>query len=132
MLEFAEALSEGGEPPRFGDCDDGYVLDLAGGGNDVHELLEVGARLLGRNDFPPGPAGTGRRRGGSWGPARRSGRTRFLPPGERPGSDRRPFRNRGSTCCNPETPGGEDRVSVLFDCANWGTAPSPPTGTRTR
>ena len=29
MLEFAAILAEGGPLPMFGDCDDGYVLDLA-------------------------------------------------------------------------------------------------------
>ena len=51
MLEFAADLSEGGPAPLFGDCDDGYVLDLAGGGNDVRELLSVGAVLFERPDF---------------------------------------------------------------------------------
>ncbi len=44
MLEFAGAYCEGADHPSyFGDCDDGYVLDLGDGGADVEDLLCTGA-----------------------------------------------------------------------------------------
>ena len=51
MLEFAGAMAEGGPLTMFGDCDDGYVLDLAGGGNDAAELFSVGAVVFERTDL---------------------------------------------------------------------------------
>jgi len=52
MLEFAGVLSEGGDRlPMFGDCDDGYVLDLGGPRGEVRSLLAVGAVLFDRSDF---------------------------------------------------------------------------------
>jgi len=52
MMEFAGAITAGGsEPPLYGDCDDGYVLDLGNTPSDVASLLSVGAVLFGRADF---------------------------------------------------------------------------------
>jgi hypothetical protein len=51
MTEYLGVLAEGGPLPMFGDCDDGYVLDLAAGGNEVRELLSIGAVLFSRPDF---------------------------------------------------------------------------------
>lgn len=51
MLEFVEKLGEGGENlPAFGDCDDGYVLDIADNPHNMRQWLTVGAELIGRND----------------------------------------------------------------------------------
>ncbi len=123
MLEFAGALAEGGAPPMFGDCDDGCVLDLAGGGNDIHELLVVGAQLFGRPIFPPGTAGTGE---AAWW---------LLGPGtpERPDAASSPrgearilskaFPESGFYLLQSGSSGGEDRISLLFDCAELGYGP---------
>jgi hypothetical protein len=52
MLYFIGALSEGGDKaPSYGDCDDGYVLDLGNGPEDAAGLLAVGAVLFHRSDF---------------------------------------------------------------------------------
>ncbi len=51
MFEFVAALVEGGRPPIFGDCDDGYVLDLGEGPTDARSLLAVGGALFNRADF---------------------------------------------------------------------------------
>jgi uncharacterized heparinase superfamily protein len=52
MLEFLGAFAEGGERlPLFGDCDEGQVLDLDGGGDKARALLAAGAVLFGRPDF---------------------------------------------------------------------------------
>ena len=52
MFEFVAALDECGSPaPKFGDCDDGYVLDLGGARGDASPWLNVAARLFGRSDF---------------------------------------------------------------------------------
>lgn len=52
MFEFAGAMVEGGDtPPMFGDCDDGYVLDLGGDPLDVRPWMAVGSVLFDRDDF---------------------------------------------------------------------------------
>lgn len=52
MFEFLAAFTKGGEaPPMFGDCDDGYVLDLGGRRDRARSLLSVGAAIFGRGDF---------------------------------------------------------------------------------
>lgn len=52
MFEFLAAMVEGGETaPMFGDCDDGYVLDLGCGEHRAAGLLAVGAVLFDRVDF---------------------------------------------------------------------------------
>lgn len=52
MTEFISVLREGGAGlPMFGDCDDGYVLDLGDGPHDTSALLGIGAVLFNRPDF---------------------------------------------------------------------------------
>jgi len=51
MLAFLGALTEGGPLPMYGDCDDGYVLNLGGERGDPRSLLAVGAVLFDRADF---------------------------------------------------------------------------------
>jgi hypothetical protein len=51
MFEFSTAMIEGGSPTMFGDCDDGYVLDLGGKKDSLYGLLSIGAVLFNRPDF---------------------------------------------------------------------------------
>jgi hypothetical protein len=51
MFEFVSVLAEGGNLPSFGDCDDGYVIELGNRSARVRELLGIGAALFGRKDF---------------------------------------------------------------------------------
>ena len=52
MLEFTGLLTEqGDEPPMFGDCDDGYVVDMGQSRRSFKDLLSVGAILFNRPDF---------------------------------------------------------------------------------
>ena len=52
MIEFAGALSEGGDGlPMLGDADDAYVLDLGDARGDPRPLCAVGAVLFGRPDM---------------------------------------------------------------------------------
>ncbi|MHC4294776.1 MAG: heparinase II/III family protein, partial [Planctomycetota bacterium] len=52
MFEFLGALCEGGsDPPMFGDCDDGYVLELSDDPHDPREWLSTGAVLFNRPDL---------------------------------------------------------------------------------
>ncbi len=51
QFAFVTALAEGGQPPMFGDADDGYVLDLGPGGADLRGWFAVAAVLFGRPDL---------------------------------------------------------------------------------
>jgi Heparinase II/III-like protein/Heparinase II/III N-terminus len=121
MLEFAGALTEGGDtPPMFGDADDGYVLDLGSGPGDVSGLLSVGAILFGRSDFKAWAGGYAE-------PARwllgRGSRAAFdaIPPAPADSSlASRAFRESGYYVLQCGRRGTADRVSVFFDCGELG------------
>ncbi len=52
MFEFVATLADGVQtPPMFGDCDDGYVLDLGDMEHHSRSLLATGAVLFNRSDF---------------------------------------------------------------------------------
>ena len=52
MVDFLACLAQGGNTlPLYGDCDDGYVLNLGNGPHDHAALLAVGAALFNRPDF---------------------------------------------------------------------------------
>ena len=51
ILEFLGQLAKGGNPPLYGDCDDGYVLNLGSNPHNSSALLAVGAALFNRPDF---------------------------------------------------------------------------------
>ena len=54
MFEFVDKLSQGGDSiPMFGDCDDGYVLDIGSNPHSVKEWLAIGAALFKRSNFNP-------------------------------------------------------------------------------
>lgn len=120
MLEFAATLAEGGSLPLFGDCDDGYVLDLAGGGNDVCELLSVGAVLFERPDFKPMTAESGEAACWLLGSDALKRSDALPSPREDPRLRSKAFPESGLYLLQCGNLGGEDRVSVLFDCAELG------------
>ena len=120
MLDFAATLAEGGQLPLFGDCDDGYVLDLHGGGNDVRELLAVGAALFERPDWRRMAEDSGE--AAYW----LLGSDGLDRPDALPSTEgdlrlrSKAFPESGHYLLQCGTPGEEDRVSVLFDCAELG------------
>ncbi len=120
MIRFAGDLAEGGPPTMFGDCDDGIVLDLAGGGTNVSELLSIGAALFGCSNLKV--------LSGEFGEAAYwmlgcGAKERFdaVPTTDAPrrlGS--RAYPESGLYLLQSGGLRGEDRVSVLFDCAELG------------
>jgi hypothetical protein len=121
MLEFAAALMEGGRnPPVFGDCDDGYVLDLGSGHGDYRSLLAAGAVLFDRGDFKAAAGGFTEPAGWLMG---RSGR-RLFDAVPRPRTESRiasrAFPQAGYYLLQHGTRGSADRISVVFDCGDLG------------
>jgi uncharacterized heparinase superfamily protein len=120
MFAFVGALGEGGRTlAMFGDCDDGYVLDLGGERGDPRPWLAVGAVLYGRADLKAWA--------GDWSePALwllgREGHERFeaIPQAEMAPLASRAMPDAGYYLLQSGHSDGPDRISVVFDCGNLG------------
>jgi len=121
MFEFIALLGEGGASlPMFGDCDDGYVLDLGGGEDIVRSYLTVGAILFDRADFKAGAGGFSEPAFWLFG---EEGRDRF----DRIGADNVPaaiephaFPESGYYVLQHGHRDQPDRISLVFDCGDLG------------
>ena len=123
MFEFVGALSEGGEElPVFGDCDDGYVLDLGGNPRDVRGWLAAGAALFGRSDFKAWSGGYSEAAAWLLGAV---GKDRFdaLPEASVADVRSRALADSGYNLLQSGRWGAADRISVVFDCGELGMAP---------
>jgi uncharacterized heparinase superfamily protein len=120
MLEFLAALAEGGDAlPMFGDCDDGYVLDLGTGPGDARGWLAVGAALFGRADFKR--LARDRSEPVAWllGPAGLASLDRLAPAAPQ-SLAARSFPDSGYYLLQSGNQERDDRISVLFDCGELG------------
>jgi hypothetical protein len=120
MFEFAAAMSEGGDKlPMFGDCDEGYILDLGGDRGDVRPWLAVGATLFERGDLK---AVAGDFSETAWWLLEESGRERFDTLGEAPPSDlaSRALPDSGLYLLQYGSQRPESRISAVFDCGSHG------------
>lgn len=119
MLDFLEAVSAGGDRlPLFGDCDDGYVLDLGRAPLAADELWSLGALLFRRAEL--GSAGLSETARWLWG---REACTSLaeLPPGRADASlASRAFPRSGYYLLQAGQRGAGDGISVLFDCGELG------------
>jgi heparinase II/III-like protein len=120
MVEFLGTLSEGGTaPPMIGDSDDGYVLDL-GDPHDLRALFSVGAVLFARPDFKAWA--------GAYAEAARwllggSGLAEFEAVASTPAAVllvSHAFPESGYYLLECGHKGGDDCVSVVFDCGDLG------------
>lgn len=119
MLEFVAALLEGGPLPRYGDADDGYVLDLGSAPGDPRGWLATGAVLFGN---PRLKAAAGRfDEAARWLlPSSAGPRFEALGSAAPPSLESRGFQQSGYYLLQSGRPGGDDRISVFFDCAELG------------
>jgi len=124
MFEFAGTLCEGGHrPPMFGDCDDGYVLDLGANHGDILAWMPVAALILNRSDFriwAPEYTETTR-----WLLGRES-QSRFhaMPPRPRRVTlASRAFPASGYYLLQYGTDDPDNRISIAFDCGDHGLKP---------
>jgi len=117
MYEFVAALLEGGAPPLFNDCDDGYVLNLGRGAGAFEDWLGVGAMLFGRDDFATAPS-----EAAFW-LLGEGGVTRTPAPEKLAASDRlrsHGFSDAGIYVLQSGRRGAADRISVTLDCGELG------------
>jgi hypothetical protein len=123
MFAFVGALSEGGRTlPMFGDCDDGYVLDLGGERGDPRPWLAVGAVLYGRADLKAWAGGWSETALWLLG---REGRERFetIPQAEARTLASGAASDAGYYLLQSGVADGPDRISVVFDCGELGMGP---------
>jgi hypothetical protein len=120
MFEFLAAMIEGGPPTMFGDCDDGYVLDLGGCKDDLYGLLSIGAVLFNRPEFKELARGFSEPTFWLLGPSSRE-TFETIQVGSNQGSlISKAFPDSGYYLlqCGPKSSG--DEISVLFDCGDLG------------
>ncbi len=123
MFEFLGILSEGGDNlPLFGDCDDGYVLDLGNDPHDMRQWLAVGAALYGRADFKAWADGYAEPVEWLQG---KQGRHSFesIPEQQNKTSTSIAFKDSGYYLLQNGEPYSPDHVSVVFDCGPLGMEP---------
>lgn len=120
MYDFLAAMIEGGdELPQFGDGDDGYVLDLAGGGSDPRGWLAVGALLF---ESPALKAAAGEMSESAFWLFGDQAAERWaaIPDTGNAALDARAFPDTGRYLLQRGARGSTDRVSVHFDCGPHG------------
>ena len=119
-LQFLGQLTDGGGGLQmYGDCDDGYVLDLGSQPDDPFGLLCMGAVLFGRTDLKKW---TQKFREPAWWLFGKSGLERFqeIAFREEENLQSLAFRDAGLYLLQYGKSGNSDRISVLFDCGLLG------------
>lgn len=121
MFEFAAGFIEaGGSPPMFGDCDDGYVLDLGGRLGGPRTLMGIGATLFDRNDFKTLAGERSEAVFWLFGDAARRRLDQVRPNGSSPILRSRGFRESGYYILQSGGVAKPDSISVTFDCGPLG------------
>jgi len=115
MYTYVAALLEGGAPPLFNDCDDGFVLNLSKGAGAFADWLDVGARLFARNDFAAEAGEASHWLLGSRSDASASDRKAAVTT-----LKSRSFDDAGLYLLQSGHCGSADRISLTFDCGALG------------
>lgn len=123
MIEFLARMWEGADAfAWFGDCDDGYVLDLGRRAKDPSDLIAVGAVLFGRGDFKAVVRDV-REPLRWWLGAKGVATWNSLPLPESSRIESRAFPDAGYYLLQSGQRGSRDRISVMFDCGELGYGP---------
>lgn len=123
QLEFVNALTEGGAAPKFGDCDDGYVLDLGDVKGDSRPLLCVGALLFDRIDFKLTSGGYAETARWLLGNCSRDRFSNLTAKREFVQLESHAFAESGHYLLQSGAKGMQDNISVVFDCGELGYGP---------
>lgn len=120
MVSFADAFTEAGPPPLFGDADDGFVLDTGDGTADFTRLVALGCALCGHaaprtRIEPPALEPIYWLLGADAAAAARSWSS-----GDRAALVSQAFPESGYYLLQWQGEEARDRVSVFFDCAELG------------
>ena len=120
QLQFLGYLTEGGgHLVLYGDCDDGYVLDLGSRPDDPFGLLCIGAVLFERSDLKKWALDF---KEPAWWLFGDAGKDKFnaIPEGKNECLQSRDFPEAGLYLLQFGTQESRDRASVLFDCGKLG------------
>ena len=120
QLQFLGTLTEGGGSLQmYGDCDDGYVLDLGSRPDDPFGLLCIGAVIFGRSDFKQWSLDF---REPAWWLFGNPGFETFneILEEKNDSLQSRDFPEAGLYLLQYGKQGSPDRASVLFDCGKLG------------
>lgn len=120
MLEFVGRLAEAGPLPFFGDCDDGYVLDLGCRPADPTGLLSAGAVLFERPDLKAWAGTFAEPAFWFLGPSARDHWNALAEPSVEAPLVSRAFPESGYYLLQHGRRSSSDRISVLFDCGELG------------
>lgn len=120
MFTFARALAEGGPPPFFGDCDEGYVLDLGDRVSDLESLRQVETALFGGGGHSPADAQPAESVYWLFGPAHNSASSSVTPSSAPGALQSTSFADAGYYLLQWGSHDSADRVSVVFDCGELG------------
>ena len=121
MVDFAEAITQGGGGlPFYGDCDDGYVLDLGTSPSEPRGLLAAGAGLCGRPDWLATAGGCTEPAFWLFGPSLPGGDAGADEGTVKAALESKAFADGGHYLLQYGTPGSEEGVSLLFDCGELG------------
>lgn len=119
MYGFVAALLEGGHPPLFNDCDDGYVLNLGRGPGAFADWLAVGARLFERADYAELAVNAGETAFWLLGESSSRQGSRSVESKSVPLESVR-FSDAGVCLLQSGHRNARDRVSITFDCGSLG------------
>ena len=121
MMETVGFFAEGGSNlPMFGDCDDGYALDLGSLSGDVGGILSTGAVMFGRPDFKHW---AGECREQTWWLLGPSSQDKFDGISETSQDDQiksHDFSEAGYYLIQSGKKDAGERISVFFDCGELG------------
>lgn len=121
MFRFVLELgAAGGSLPKFGDCDDGYVLDLGAPIDDVDAWIYVAAALLGRCDFAPRRVAVPEPLYWLCGTEQRAAVERRVRETAPAPLESRAFRESGLYLLQTGDSRRGDHISLLFDCGELG------------
>jgi uncharacterized heparinase superfamily protein len=120
MYEFIARLSAAGQPPLFGDSDDGYVLDLGSGPPDAATMLSIGAVLFRRGDFANIPGVTAAPAYALWGAAAVHEFARLTRAASTAAVTSQALPESGYYLLRRHTPSDAAPVAVTFDCGELG------------
>ena len=121
MFFFVSAVGEGGDRlPVFGDCDDGYVLDLDGDPHDPRPWLGIGAAVFNDAELAASGGGVSEAGVGLLGTSMKARLESLTKPSGPRELVSRAFPETGYYLLQCGHVGEPDRISVGFDCGELG------------
>jgi Heparinase II/III-like protein/Heparinase II/III N-terminus len=120
MIAFVGTLCEAGAQPRFGDCDDAYVLDLGSTQGDVGEIMSIAAVVFRSPEFKTWAGGFHEPAYWLLGPSAQFVFDNLPTATENSAFVSKAFTDSGLYLLQSGERKSPDRISILFDCGELG------------